>query len=449
MPILGASTTSTTTVRDKVRSTSNDFLEMEGGFSPTNSGSNSSHQHNPLKFASAKHHHNSLHDMSDSSPSSSSVASVNGVRTNPDAKSIDDIPTNLPHPLVMQNKFRSWSRHLMLYTILGNIGMLLTVVSDNEMGVLSPVFCIGTYCHVFMEGSLLIRLLFPPSRNYNLQKLHNYWGIVTVFALLFFGNNNGELLWAAESILTDSMSLILGAWLIQADVSPQVKLLGISHFIHGVNFEFFLWFDIAALSASYERMRGIFWVILVVCNATAQVVFHGPVILGRLAPSNKPSTPSPQARKKLVWLWLCHNIFSIPLVLVFSTLGGNHFYLEETTVLPLYQWMIYIVPLTGLMIILGIYLKSTHAPYISLAEENSVDNIGKPVAFEREFGATLPTTAQKSLQNKISASRALAEVFSGVSGSMVHAAFQLLLGAVRFDSRPSFSLALFFFLFFR
>ena len=251
--------------------------------------------------------------------------------------------------MVLQNKYRSWSRHLTLYTILGNIGMLLTVVSDNSMGVLSRVFCIGTYGHVFMEGSLLIRMLFPPSQNYRLQKLHNYWGIITLLALIFFGNSHGELLWAAESILTDSMSLLLGLWLIQANVAPQVKLIGLSHFIHGVTFEFFLWFDIAALSASYESTRGVFWVILVVANAVSQMVFHGPVIRGDFAASDLPQTPSPQERRSLVCMWLCHNILSIPVVLVYSTLDGNHFYLEETKVLPAYQVMIYTVPMTGLM----------------------------------------------------------------------------------------------------
>lgn len=340
--------------------------------------------------------------------------------------------------MVLQNKYRSWSRHLTLYCILGNLGMLLTVTSDNESGALSRVFCIGTYGHVFMEGSILLRLLFPPSQNYKLQMMHNYWGICTLLALIFFGNTFGELLWAAESILTDSMSLLLGAWLIQADVAPQVKLIGLSHFIHGITFEFFLWFDIAALSATYTATRGVFWVILVVANAVSQVIFHGPVIQGDFAASNKAQTPPPQSRRNLVCLWLCHNIFSIPLVLMFSTLGENHFYLEETHILPIYQVMIYTIPLPGLMIILYIFLRSKHAPYVSLAEENGIDHIDKPVEYEVHQGARVPQTRPPQRET-IEAVRVLGNVFSSVSGTMLHSVFQLLLGTVSYgimmDSR--------------
>jgi hypothetical protein len=331
---------------------------------------------------------------------------------------------------VLRHKHRSWARHLTLYTILGNIGMLLTVVSNNNEGVLSRVFCIGTYGHVFMEGSLLIRLMFPPSQNYRLQQLHNYWGMLTLVGLILYGNSHGELLWAAESILTDSMSLLLGLWLIQADVDPQVKLVGLSHFVHGVTFEFFLWFDIAALSASYTSTRGVFWVILVLANAVSQMVFHAPVIRGDVAGSDKPSTPSPQARRMLVCAWLCHNILSIPLVLAFSTLGGNHFYLEETRILPLYQVMIYTVPMTGLMYILYSFLRSKSAPLVSLAEENGIDNIGKPVAYEIEQHGTasLPLRSAAQARNDVEALSALGEVFGGVTGNLVHSAVQLLLG---------------------
>lgn len=403
----------TTSNRRSTRAVSHDLLEMEGG------------EYSPRKMPLS------------SSPSSSldkKEGSLFGYDGEPHSAARAQQPpevqaaaSNRTTAMVLQNKHRSWSRHLTLYTILGNIGMLLTVVSNNNLGVLSRVFCIGTYGHVFMEGSLLIRLLFPPSQNYKLQKLHNYWGIVTLLALVFFGNSHGELLWAAESILTDSMSLLLGAWLIQANVAPQVKLIGLSHFIHGITFEFFLWFDIAALSASYESTRGIFWIILVLANAVSQMVFHGPVIRGDFANSSLPQTPSPQARKNLVCLWLCHNILSIPLVLVFSTLGENHFYLEETRILPMYQAMIYTVPMTGLMYILYTFLKSKHAPYVSLAEENGIEYIGKPVAYEIAHGAAPVMSAQQARAD-VEALSALGDVVSGVSGNMVHAAFQLLLG---------------------
>jgi hypothetical protein len=404
------------------RTRSSDLMEMEtggdfsGGFSKGPSlfaahGGEAHHHH---------HHTNGLPDDIACAPQPPQAQAESALNENTAA--------------VLQHKYRSWSRHLTLYSVLGNIGMLLTVVSNNETGVLSRVFCIGTYGHVFMEGSLLIRLLFPPSRNYQLQTLHNYWGVVTVLALLLYGNSYGELLWAAESILTDSMSLILGAWLIQADVAPQVKLIGLSHFIHGVTFEFFLWFDIAALSATYSSSRGVFWVILVVANAVSQVVFHGPVIRGDFASSDKPHTPPPQARRNLVWLWLVHNIISVPLVLIFSTLGENHFYLEETRILPIYQVMIYTVPLPGLMIILYFFLQSKHAPFVTLGQENSVENINRPVPYELMQDATLPTKRHHHHSyhpNDVEALSALGEVFSGVSGTMVHAAFQMLLGTVR------------------
>jgi len=389
------------------RAVSSDLMEMEGGaYSPRDQ---KAHKESSLFSATGEPHA----DAQSQEPPSATRQAAQALDRNTE--------------MVLKQKHRSWSRHLTLYTILGNTGMLLTVVSNNHMGVLSRVFCIGTYGHVFMEGSLLIRLLFPPSRNYQLQKLHNYWGIVTLLMLVIFGNTFGELLWAAESILTDSMSLILGAWLIQAKVTPQVKLVGLSHFIHGITFEFFLWFDIAALSASYSSTRGIFWVILVLANAISQMVFHGPVIRGDFAASDLPQTPSPQARSKLVWLWLCHNVLSIPLVLVFSTLGDNHFYLEETRILPMYQVMIYVVPMTGLMYILYTFLKSKHAPFISLGEENGVDCIGKPVDFEVAYGA-LPTRTAQRPRSSVETMTALGEVLSGVTGNMLHAVVQLLLG---------------------
>ena len=411
----------TTSNRRSTRAVSHDLLEMEGGeYSPRNTPLSSSSSSSASSSSSSRNQKEASLFGYDGEPHSAARA-----QQPPAAQAAASDGTTA---MVLQNKHRSWSRHLTLYTVLGNIGMLLTVVSNNSMGVLSRVFCLGTYGHVFMEGSLLIRLLFPPSQNYKLQKLHNYWGIVTLLALIFFGNSHGELLWAAESILTDSMSLLLGAWLIQANVSPQVKLIGLSHFIHGITFEFFLWFDIAALSAAYESTRGVFWIILVLANAVSQMVFHGPVIRGDYANSSLPQTPSPQARKNLVCLWLCHNILSIPLVLVFSTLGENHFYLEETRILPMYQVMIYTVPMTGLMYILYNYLKSKHAPYVSLAEENGIEYIGKPVAYEIAHGAAPVMSAQQARAD-VEALSALGDVVSGVSGNMVHAAFQLLLGA--------------------
>jgi hypothetical protein len=409
--------------RRSARSVSHDLLELEGGgFSPRNVTDVQA-----LKEAT-------LFGSADGEPHGDARAQPPPTAARADSESphghghgqsgaIDETTA-----FVLRNKHRSWARHLTLYTILGNIGMLLTVVSNNNEGVLSRVFCIGTYGHVFMEGSLLIRLLFPPSQNYRLQQLHNYWGMLTLVGLILYGNSHGELLWAAESILTDSMSLLLGLYLIQADVDPAVKLVGLSHFVHGITFEFFLWFDIAALSASYTSTRGVFWVILVLANAVSQMVFHAPVIRGDVAGSDKPQTPSPQARRSLVCAWLCHNILSIPLVLAFSTLGGNHFYLEETRILPLYQVMIYTVPMTGLMYILYSFLRSKTAPLVSLAEENGVDNVGKPVAYEIEHGALPVQRSAAQARGDVEALSALGEVFGGVTGNLVHSALQLLLG---------------------
>jgi len=58
------------------------------------------------------------------------------------------------------------------------------------------------------------------------QQLHGVWGILTLVNLAFFSESIGQLLWAAESILTDSMSLCAGFYLMQADVDKQIKYIG-------------------------------------------------------------------------------------------------------------------------------------------------------------------------------------------------------------------------------
>ena len=55
-----------------------------------------------------------------------------------------------------------------------------------------------------------------------------------------------------------------------------------SHFIHGITFELFLWCDIAGMNANITTERGVWWVILVVANASCQILFHCPVIRGKV-----------------------------------------------------------------------------------------------------------------------------------------------------------------------
>ena len=55
-----------------------------------------------------------------------------------------------------------------------------------------------------------------------------------------------------------------------------------SHFIHGITFELFLWCDIAGINANITTERGVWWVILVVANASCQILFHCPVIRGKV-----------------------------------------------------------------------------------------------------------------------------------------------------------------------
>lgn len=259
-----------------------------------------------------------------------------------------------------------WTRHLLLYGILGNIGMLFTVISPSTGGVLSAMFCVGTYGHVFMEGSILLRLISTSNR-YKIQQLHGIWGLVTLFNLLFFSESFGQLSWAAESILTDSMSLMAGFYLMQSDVDKQVKYIALSHFIHGITFELFLWCDIAGMNANITTERGVWWVILVVANASCQILFHCPVIRGKVEINpQKPQTPTASEVRFLVFLWVLHGIFTIPTVLSLSTAAGNNFYLSKW-VSEFYLKMIYLVPMVTLMYTLACFVdndKNAHATSI-------------------------------------------------------------------------------------
>ena len=66
-----------------------------------------------------------------------------------------------------------------------------------------------------------------------------------------------------------------------------------SHFVHGITFELFLWCDIAGMNAHLATERGVWWVILVVANASCQVAFHCPIIRGKI--SIDPKKPQVRA----------------------------------------------------------------------------------------------------------------------------------------------------------
>ena len=44
---------------------------------------------------------------------------------------------------------------------------------------------------------------------------------------MFFSESFGQLAWAAESILTDSMSLMAGFYIMQSNVDKQVKYIAL------------------------------------------------------------------------------------------------------------------------------------------------------------------------------------------------------------------------------
>jgi len=153
----------------------------------------------------------------------------------------------------------------------------------------------------------------------------------------------------------------------QSDVDKQVKYIALSHFIHGITFELFLWCDIAGMNANITTERGVWWVILVVANASCQILFHCPVIRGKVEINpQKPQTPTASEVRFLVFLWVLHGIFTIPTVLSLSTAAGNNFYLSKW-VSEFYLKMIYLVPMVTLMYTLACFVdndKNAHATSI-------------------------------------------------------------------------------------
>ena len=72
------------------------------------------------------------------------------------------------------------------------------------------------------------RPILPHTHSHvQIQQFHGIWGLITLFNLLFFSESFGQLSWAAESILTDSMSLMAGFYLMQSDVDKQVKYIAL------------------------------------------------------------------------------------------------------------------------------------------------------------------------------------------------------------------------------